>query len=73
MKYQVLDNNRPADCFHCKVHESWNKSKYDTFDEALNYARKWLGFYGTCVVLKPNTPWDYDGFGDMIEIREVED
>ena len=69
--YQVLDNGKPADCFHCNVHESWNKSTYSTFEEALEYARDWLGRYGIGVVLKPNTPWDYSGYGDIIEIREV--
>ena len=69
--YQVFDNGKPADCLHCKVHESWNKSAYDTFEEALEYANKWLGMYGG-VVLKLNTPWDYSGYGDMIEIREVD-
>jgi hypothetical protein len=69
--YQVFDNGKPADCFHCNVHESWNNSVYDTFEKALEYANKWLGFFGSGVVLKLNTPWDYSGYGDMIEIREV--
>ena len=75
MKYQVLDNDKPADCFNHKVDKSWNTNVFDTFDEALEYARAWLAPYGgsydgkSGIVLKVNEPYDYSGYGDMIEIR----
>ena len=68
--YQVLCNGRPADCYNHDVHQSWNKSVYFTFEEAVEYAKDWLGHYGIGIVLKLNTPCDY-GEGDIIEIREV--
>jgi hypothetical protein len=70
--FQVLDNGKPADCFHCGVHESWNKSSYPTLKEAKFYALRWLGDF--CYCIKPDwngSPVNYDGYGDMIEIREV--
>jgi hypothetical protein len=78
IKYQVLDNGRPADCHHQKVDKSWNRSMFDSYREALTYARKWLGdAWGgsndgtTGVVLKVDTSWEYSGYGDHIEIRRV--
>lgn len=68
--FVVYDNNKKAKCPEHNVNSSWNECSYDTFKEALDYARHWLGVYGEGVVLKPNKPWDYSGYGDMIEIRE---
>lgn len=71
--FQVFDCGKPADCFHCKnVHESWNKSAYDTFEEAKEYAVKWLGAYSNVIEFEwDGSPINYDGFdGDNIEIRE---
>lgn len=72
--YQVFDNNKPADCFHHDVHGTWFKSKYETFAEAFEYATRWINLRDVngCVFLKPDVPWDYSGYGDMIEIRTVE-
>jgi len=47
----------------------WKNNKFNTFEEAIEYANKWLGEYSG-VELKLNTPIDYDGYGDTIEIRE---
>ena len=75
--FQVFDSGHPADCHHCKVHSSWNNSKFNTFEEALKYARMWgapyVGAYdgSSGVELKLGVPWDYSGYGDTIEIREV--
>jgi len=70
--FQVFDNDRPADCFNHEVHKSWEQSKFKTFDEALEYARNWLGYpEGDIPPLELNVPWDYSGYGDKIEIREV--
>jgi hypothetical protein len=70
--YQVLENGKPCDCNHHKVHSSWNKSSYSTFEEAQEYAMKWLGEYappkGT---LKLNTAYHYTGSDDYIEIKEI--
>lgn len=65
--YQVFDNGKPADYKHCNVHKSWDNSKFPTWQAAMAYARKWLGAY--VVPLKINTPADYSGYGDRIEVR----
>lgn len=72
MKYQVFADGKPADCYNHKVHESWNKSIYDTFEEAIDYAELWQHPYGGNLkeVLKVNVPFEwYEGC--FIEIREV--
>ena len=70
VKFVVYDNNKFAKYPECNVHPSWSQCSYDTFEEALDYARRWLGMYGGGVVLKVNEPWDYSGYGDTIEIRK---
>jgi len=67
--YQVLDCNRPADCDHCNVDKSWDKSTFDTEAEAQEYAARWLGHYDDVCPLSINTSTDYNGMGDRIEIR----
>jgi hypothetical protein len=70
--FQVFDCGKPADCLHCNVHKSWSKSIYETFDEAKEYAYKWLGAFSVSVGSNwDGRPVDYDGYGDMIEIRNV--
>lgn len=70
--FQVFDNNKPADCHHHGVHKSWDNSKFNTFDEAQEYARKWLGqVAGDLVPEEVNEKIDYSGYGDTIEIREI--
>ena len=44
-RYQVLDNNKPAQYPYCNVSPSWNKSIYDSWEEAHEYAQKWLAIY----------------------------
>lgn len=40
--YQVLQNNITADCFgYPEVNSSWNKSKFDTIEEANAYTYFW--------------------------------
>ena len=68
-KYQVFDNGKPADYKHRNVHKSWDKSKFDSWQAAMAYARKWLGVF--IVPLKINKPVDYSGNGDMIEVRKI--
>ena len=67
-RYQVLDNNKPAQYPYCNVSPSWNKSIYDSWEEAHEYAQKWLGDFAGCE-LKPNEPYNYSGAGDTIEIK----
>jgi hypothetical protein len=71
-KYQVLNNDKPADCNNFKVHDSWVESKFDTFEKAHDYALKWLGGYNTGIVLQLNVPFDFTGCGDTIIIKEIE-
>jgi hypothetical protein len=70
MIYAVYDNERPAKYPEIAVDPSWNNNRFNSFDEALKYARNWLGPYGEGVVLKLGVPWDYSGYGDYIVIRE---
>ena len=69
--YQVLDNNKRAQFPDCAVHPSWEKSCFNSFIEALNYAHKWLGMYSPGRILKLNEPYGYSGYGDFIEIRKI--
>lgn len=76
-KYQVLDNGKPADhSSYPRIHPSWNCSKFDSYDEALAYVSRWLGNIDIEAVrnfpLELNKPYDFNGHGDTIEIREVE-
>lgn len=72
--YQVFDCGKAADCFHCGVHESWNKSSYPTFELAKEYAKKWMGAFSNAIDFDwDGSPVDYDGYGDMIEIRYVKE
>lgn len=42
MAYQVLQGNLPADCFGFPdLHNSWNQSVFNTFEEANSYAYYW--------------------------------
>lgn len=63
MKYHVLENGKPA------KYSDWDNNIFDTFHDALMYARYW---FGDCSHLEPNKPWDFNGYGDTVEIREVE-
>lgn len=71
-KYQVFDNGRRAQYPDCAVSKSWDKSCFNSFEKAESYALKWLGGYSPGVgVLKLNCPFNYSGYEDMIEIREI--
>ncbi len=76
MSFQVIDNGTPADCFHHPVHKSWDKSKFVSLAEAQDYLRNWFGAFcpdrGTQNFQLPiNTPYNYNGYGDYVEIREI--
>jgi hypothetical protein len=76
-KYQVLESGKPCDCRNYEVHPSWNQSIYDTFDDAMQYAKEWfwpfLGQQDSTFILELNKPYDYDGCGSTAEIREIDD
>ena len=67
MKYQVFESGKPADCHHCDIDKSWNKSIFDTFEEAKDYAVKWFGAFLPIQkdLILPNKKYDY------LEIREI--
>jgi len=77
VKYSVYDNGRPAnfDLFpslKCGQNPAaWHTNSFDTFDEAHTYAQMWLsGEKLRGHILIPNVRYDYNGYGDWIEIRE---
>jgi hypothetical protein len=72
MKFQVLDNEVPAQYPYHKVDASWKDSVLKSYIEALNYAHKWLGLYSPGRILKLNQPYDYSGYGDYISIIRIQ-
>lgn len=69
MAFVVYENDKRADCWNFAVDYSWNNSSFDTKEEAIAYAKEWLGDYA------PQHDWQgekysYSGYGDFIEIRE---
>ncbi len=76
-QYQVLANGRPADnSSYSPVESSWNRSRFTTYAEALDYLSRWMGYpsvdYLDFFKIKLNEPIDTTGYGHTIEIREVE-
>jgi hypothetical protein len=78
MKYQVFDNDLPADCHHHKILESWSNSIFNSYLEAVDYCIQWLGLDPLCLTkeefsvnIPVNTKYDYSGYGDILEIREI--
>ena len=68
----VLDNGKPAQTRFHKVDRSWNNCLFTTFEDAERYAISWLGVYNPSFgTLELNVPYDYSGYGDMIEIKEL--
>lgn len=74
MKYQVFDNDKPADEIGFPEIRGfgWKTSKFDTFNEAKEYACKWFDFFAEGLKFELNRPEDYSGYGDKVEIKEVE-
>jgi len=74
VSYRVLDGGKEAGRISLAFrhyHKSWpERATFETFEEAEEYANKWLGMHGPLYLLI-NEPVDYSGMGDMIEIREV--
>lgn len=77
IKFQVLDTGKPATYEHHPVSKNFDICLFETFEEALTYARMWLGprMGGsddgrTGIDLKINIPYPYYGPWN-IEIRHV--
>jgi len=70
IKYQVLENGKPADCHNFKLHHSWDKSKFDSLEEAIAYLlnyfspyiREWHGI--------DKLEYQQDCFAEIREIEE---
>jgi len=69
--YDVFDSGKPA---RTESSVSWENNSFASFNEAVAYAKLWLGCHNTVI---PNN-WDgsaikhpWNGFGDMIEIRTL--
>lgn len=73
MFYGVYDNGKPASekgFPNLKGKGCWTNHTFLTFEGAQEYARAWLGqFAPSPEFLKINQPYDYSGYGDVIEIR----
>lgn len=68
--FTVYDNGRLARYPEVNVGASWDNCSFPTFEAAVSYAKQWLGQWDT---LPPNwdgSSYNYDGYGDTIEIRE---
>ena len=75
MAWQVFDGNKPADCWNHNVDSSWNKSKYETLEEAITYANNWLYYFTLDIPSQCSDymrGYDYSGSGDILQIREVD-
>jgi hypothetical protein len=66
--YHVFDNGKPARYEHGSC---WRENVFDTLAAAQDYAKRWVGDHHTIDNLQVNTPYDYSGYGDTIEIMEV--
>lgn len=66
--WEVFDNDRPA-IIHIDSKNGWNNNFFRDFTQALKYAKSWLGVQDTLPENYQGEPYDYSGFGDMIEIR----
>jgi len=87
--YHVLENGKAATWKLCQnilskraskeFQKTWGNNIFPTFEEARKYSWQWIAPYGgsydglSGVDLKVGVPYDYSGYGDMIEIREVEE
>ena len=68
--YKVFEDGKPAQYPDFDVHPSWDCCEFETFEDAVAYARHWLGPSAEGAIFNLNEPWDY-GYGSTIEIREI--
>lgn len=75
IRYQVLENERPCSVTGCPSLTKgvgWDRHSFNSFEEALAYTKKWLGDYAVTIPENwDGSSYDYSGYGDIIEIREV--
>jgi len=70
--YRVYDNGKLADYRSHRVDGSWIHPLCETFEDAQDYAKKWLGKLSSLVPDKINIQVNYSGYGDIIEILAEE-
>ncbi len=77
MKYQVYDGGKPADSKHhvyINKGHGWDNSIFNTLEDAKDYAYNWFVSYISLNEIKdmvPNEKYDYSGYGDCAEIKEI--
>lgn len=62
--FKVLNNGKPALC----ISSGWKNNEFKTFEEAREYARRWLGDFSDSCPNRAGVAVDYNGYGDFIEI-----
>lgn len=72
----VFDNKKPANnkAFSCAGKE-YENNIFPTFEEAIMYARKWLGHWDRIpknIPLNQDFRIDLSGFGDLFEIKNLD-
>lgn len=71
--FAVYDNCKPASVmgFPQLNGKGWDNHTFATLKEAQEYVSEWLGDYDTTGGNLPaDMPYDYNGYGDTIEIRD---
>lgn len=69
-RFCVYDNGKPASVKgfpSIKGFTGWDTHRFDTWPKAVAYAAQWVGR-----IIQPEdllTPYDYSGYGDIIEVR----
>jgi hypothetical protein len=75
--YIVIENGKPClgSVFGIPISKGWNKCVFCSEKEAREYLVSWLNRWMTIEecskVIQLNIPYNYSGFGDMIEIRSI--
>lgn len=72
--FQVFDNEIPAQHPYFAVQKSWDNSQFDTFEEAADYAKRWLveNCDAAAQEFELNVPVKYNGHDEVV-IRKVEE
>lgn len=73
--WAVFDNNKPAsNVSFPHAGKEYNNHKFTTFIEAVDYARRWLGFWDKIPadIKEGELKLNISGFGDMLEIRDLD-
>ena len=75
MRYQVFENGKSCDWqgYPSLQHPCWETSIFDSLLKARDYLNLWCGCLGPIPNLNPGEKYDYSGYGDIVEIREIGD